>query len=100
MIEEESVDRAIVFIDGNNLYHRLKEKGWKTWIDVGKLSKRLVGKRTLKHIYYYNAPPPGGKPHTEKGNEYLSQIKRTKNLTFRQAWLQQTERVDEYGTYK
>lgn len=100
MNEEERVDRVVVFIDGNNLYHRLKERGWKTWIDVGKLAGRLVGNRTLTHIYYYNAPPPGGKLHTKRGNEYLSQVKKTRNLTFRYAWLQQEQRVDEYGAYQ
>lgn len=100
MKEENSEERAIVFIDGNNLYHRLKERGWKTWIDIGKLSERLVGNRTLRHIYYYNAPPPGGKLHTKKGNEYLAQVKRTPNLTFRLAWLQPENRSDEYGAYK
>ena len=100
MNEEKSPDRAIVFIDGNNLYHRLKDRGWKTWIDVGKLAKRLAGNRTLTQIYYYNAPPPGSKPHTKRGNEYLSQVKRTPKLTFRRAWLQPTQRVDEYGPYQ
>ena len=100
MEEENSTDRAIVFIDGNNLYHCLKERGWKTWIDIGKLSERLVGNRTLKHIYYYNAYPPGGKPHTKKGNEYLAQVKKTPNLTFRPTWLQSEQRADEYGAYQ
>lgn len=99
-MNEESLDRAIVFIDGNNLYHRLKEKGWKTWVNIGELSRRLVGGRNLVHIYYYNAPPPGGKQHTKKGNEYLSQVQKTSNLTFRRAWLQKTHKVDEYGVYQ
>jgi len=100
MNEEESSDRAIVFIDGNNLYHRLKDREWRTWIDIKKLSQRLVGNRKLKHIYYYNAPPPGGKFHTKSGNEYLAQVKRTKNLTFRQAWLQPIKETDQYGEYQ
>ena len=100
MNEEKSPDRAIVFIDGNNLYHRLKEREWKTWIDVGQLAKRLVGNRTLVNIYYYNAPPPGGKPHTKKGNEYLSQVKKTPKLIFRLTWLRPTPKADEYGHYQ
>jgi len=100
MKEDRIPDRAVVFIDGSNLYHRLKERGWKTWIDVGLLAKRLVGNRTLVNIYYYNAPPPGGKPHTRKGNEYLSSVKRTPKLIFRYAWLQPTQRGDEYGVYQ
>jgi len=76
MNEEYSTERAIVFVDGNNLYHSLKENGWRTWTDIGLLAERLVGNRTLVHIYYYNAPPPGSKPHTEKGNAYLSRVKK------------------------
>ena len=90
----------MVFIDGNNLYHRLKERSWKTWIDIGSLAQRIVGQRSLIGIYYYNAPPPGGKAHTLKGNEYLAQVKKVPNLTFRKAWLQPTEKVDEYGIYQ
>ena len=93
-------DRAIVFIDGNNLYHRLKERGWRTWINIGSLSKRVVGERELVHIYYYNAPPPGGRSYTKKGNEYLSQVRATPNLTLRQARLQSTQKTDEYGPYQ
>jgi uncharacterized LabA/DUF88 family protein len=100
MKEEKSSDRAIVFIDGNNLYHRLKERGWKTWIDIGKLAQKVVGQRTLVHIYYYNAPPPGGKLHTKRGNDYLAQVQKTPNLTFRTSWLQPIQKVDEYGSYQ
>lgn len=98
--EESGAERAIVFIDGNNLYHCLKEKEWRTWTDIGLLAKRLVGNRSLVHIYYYNAPPPGNKPHTERGNAYLSRVKRTPNLTFRSSWLQSTKKADEYGVYQ
>jgi uncharacterized LabA/DUF88 family protein len=98
--EKYDAERAIVFIDGNNLYHSLKEKGWKTWTDIGLLASRLVGNRTLEHIYYYNAPPPGDKPHTERTNAYFSRVKKTPNLTFRFSWLQATQKADEYGVYQ
>jgi uncharacterized LabA/DUF88 family protein len=100
VIEDNNLDRAIVFIDGNNLYHRLKEQGWGTWIDVGKLAQKVVGQRTLVHIYYYNAPPPGGKRFTKKGNDFLSLVQKTPNLTFRRSWLRGIQKVDEYGTYQ
>ena len=90
-------ERVMVFIDGNNLYHCLKEKGWKTWTDIGLLAERLVGDRLLQHIYYYNAPPPGNKPHTEKGNAYFSRVRKTPNLTFHLSWLQSIKKADEYG---
>ncbi|MFC1916509.1 NYN domain-containing protein [Chloroflexota bacterium] len=101
MNEEYTPERVMVFIDGNNLYHRLKENGWSTWTDIGFLAERLTGNnRTLVHTYYYNAPPPGGKSYTEKGNAYYSRIKKTPNLTFRYSWLQPTQKADEYGAYQ
>jgi len=100
IFEDENPDRAIVFIDGNNLYHALKEKGWKTWVDIGLLAKKIVGERELISIYYYNAPPPGGKKHTKKGNEFLAQVKRTAKVIYRDSWLQQEQKSDEYGAYQ
>lgn len=97
--ESENSNRVIVFIDGNNLYHRLKENSWITWINVGSLAKRLAGQRTLIHVYYYNSPPPNGKSHTKSGNKYLDEVKKTPNVTFRPSRLQATEKVDEYGHY-
>ena len=96
-MEEEYSARVVVFVDGNNLYHCLKENDWKTWIDIGLLAKRLVGNRLLQHIYYYNAATPGNKPYTEKHNAYYSRVKKTPNLTFRYSWLQPIKKADEYG---
>lgn len=100
MSQDEKISRAVVFIDGNNLYHRLKDSNWKTWIDVGSLAQRVAGQRELRRIYYYNAPPPGGKSHTQKGNEYLAQVKAVPNLVFRLARLQYAKRSDEHGEYQ
>jgi uncharacterized LabA/DUF88 family protein len=99
--EYSKSERVAVFIDGNNLYHCLKDKGWRIRTDIGLLAQRLVGKnRLLQHIYYYNAPPPGNKPHTEKSNAYLSRVKKTPNLTFCASWLQPIQKADEYGVYQ
>lgn len=101
-MEEEysNVERVTVFVDGNNLYHRLKDNGWNTWIDIGLLANRLVGTRLLQHIYYYNAATPGNQPYTEKHNAYYSRVKKTPNLTFRYSWLQPITKADEYGVYQ
>lgn len=48
-------DRVMVFIDGSNLYHSLKAYFKRTDIDMGKLSQKLLEKRRLIRIYYYNA---------------------------------------------
>lgn len=48
-------ERVMIFIDGSNLYHSLKSFFNRTDIDIGKLSRRLLDKRRLVRIYYYNA---------------------------------------------
>lgn len=51
--------KVAVFIDGSNFYFAVKDGvGIQGPIDVEKLSHKLVGKRELVRIYYYNAPPP------------------------------------------
>jgi uncharacterized LabA/DUF88 family protein len=90
----------MVFIDGNNLYHGVKERGWGSWIDIGKLAKKVVGQRDLMHIFYYNAPPPGGKPYTEDANAYFAFVQKTPNLTMRKSRLQGIKKADEYGAYQ
>ena len=51
----EKNERVMIFIDGSNLYHSLKGFFNRTDIDIGKLSKKLLDKRRLVRIYYYNA---------------------------------------------
>ncbi|MBA7674892.1 hypothetical protein ES703_83117 [subsurface metagenome] len=48
-------DRVMIFIDGSNLYHSLKGFFKRTDIDMGKFSHKLLEKRRLIRIYYYNA---------------------------------------------
>jgi uncharacterized LabA/DUF88 family protein len=45
----------MVFIDGSNLYHSLKNIFQRTDIDIGKFCEKLLEKRRLVRIYYYNA---------------------------------------------
>jgi uncharacterized LabA/DUF88 family protein len=49
------IDRVMIFIDGSNLYHSLKSFFKRTDIDIGKFSHKLLEKRRLIRIYYYNA---------------------------------------------
>jgi len=51
----DSTDRIMIFIDGSNLYHSLKNFFKRTDIDIGKFSNKLLEKRRLIRIYYYNA---------------------------------------------
>jgi uncharacterized LabA/DUF88 family protein len=51
----DRVDRVMIFIDGSNLYHSIKGMFKRTDIDMGKLAQKLLDKRRLIRVYYYNA---------------------------------------------
>ena len=51
----ERTDRLMIFIDGSNLYHSLKGIFKRTDIDIGKFCQKLLDRRRLIRIYYYNA---------------------------------------------
>jgi uncharacterized LabA/DUF88 family protein len=46
-----------VFIDGLNVRHRLRERGWCEDYDVGYLVRQLVGPRQLVAAYFYHPQP-------------------------------------------
>jgi uncharacterized LabA/DUF88 family protein len=48
-------DRVMVFIDGSNLYHSLKQFFNRTDLDIGKFGQKLIEKKRLVRNYYYNA---------------------------------------------
>jgi len=48
-------EKVMIFIDGSNLYHSLKNVFRRTDLDIGKFCDRLLGRRQLARIYYYNA---------------------------------------------
>ena len=48
-------DRVMIFIDGSNMYHSLKNYFRRTDLDIGRFSNRLLDKRRLVRVYYYNA---------------------------------------------
>ncbi len=49
-------ERVMIYIDGNNLYHSLKDHFGRANLDFSKFCGRLVGSRRLVRSYYYNAP--------------------------------------------
>ena len=51
----DKTDRVMIFIDGSNLYHSLKNYFKRTDMDIGKFCTKLLEKRRLIRIYYYNA---------------------------------------------
>jgi len=48
-------DRVMVFIDGSNLYHSLKDSFHRTDLDIDRLCQKLIEKKRLVRCYYYNA---------------------------------------------
>ena len=51
----DKTERVMVFIDGSNLYHSLKNFFKRADLDMGKFAHKLLEKRRLNRIYYYNA---------------------------------------------
>ena len=49
------MERIMIFIDGSNLYHSLKNHFNRTDLDIGRFCRKLIFKRQLIRIYYYNA---------------------------------------------
>jgi uncharacterized LabA/DUF88 family protein len=45
----------MIFIDGSNMYHSLKSYFRRTDLDIGRFSSRLLDRRRLVRVYYYNA---------------------------------------------
>jgi uncharacterized LabA/DUF88 family protein len=49
-------DRVMIYIDGSNVYHSLKDQFRRTNLNFERFCQKLVDKRQLIRIYYYNAP--------------------------------------------
>ena len=65
----DKTERVMIFIDGSNLYHSLKSFFHRADIDMGKLGNKLLDKRRLVRIYYYNAKVG----HKEEPERYRDQ---------------------------
>jgi len=64
-------ERVMIFIDGSNMYHSLRHFFKRTDIDIGRFCQKILNKRRLVRIYYYNAKV-GQKEEPER---YLDQKK-------------------------
>jgi uncharacterized LabA/DUF88 family protein len=54
-VESIELERVMIFIDGSNLYHGLKDNQYNTAIKLDQISKILCGRRKYIRTYYYNA---------------------------------------------
>ena len=64
-------ERVMIFIDGSNMYHSMKGHFKRTDVDIGRFCNKLLDKRRLVRIYYYNARVG----HTEEPERYEHQQK-------------------------
>ena len=49
--------RVSVFVDGMNIMHRLRARGWEEFFDVGHFAHRIAGNRTLVGVFYFRPRP-------------------------------------------
>ena len=77
--------RAIVYVDGFNLYYGLKSKGWRRlyWLDLAALSARLLrGNQSLVGIRYFTARISGGQTGKQRRQaKFLRALETLPNLT-------------------
>lgn len=103
--EKTMEKRAIVFIDGNNLYHNLKATGIKPGdINLEKLSDficRRFNCTRIKTIYYNSIPNIKDSESTYyKHMEFLSKIKRMKNFEIKTRKLQRNSTQEKLQIIK
>jgi len=85
---EQPKERAIVFVDGNNLSLGLKACYGIERLDLEPFCKHIIRDRELKAIYYADAPylQERGSENYRRQQAYFSYIRRIKRLIFRQGY--------------
>ena len=72
--------RALVYVDGLNLYHGLRDRGWRRyyWLDARRLAERLLlPDQTLVAVRYFTArvsAEPGNPDKPRRQNAYLEAL--------------------------
>jgi uncharacterized LabA/DUF88 family protein len=64
-----SSERVMIYVDGNNLYHSLKDNFGRANLDFEKFCDKLASERRLIRTYYYNAP----KDQAKEPGKYVDQ---------------------------
>ena len=80
-------ERVIIFIDGSNLYHIVRNlipEGKPNDFDFESFVKYLVGDRKLVRVYYYNVPLDRRKDEESyiKPQKFFDKIQRIPNFAF------------------
>lgn len=90
--------RAAVYVDGLNLYHGLRDKGWRRyyWLDVRRLAERLLtGGQTLARVRYFTArvsAEPGDPDKPRRQNAYLEALATLPGLSIHYGYFMPKER--------
>ena len=104
MTENTSVKRkAIVYIDGFNLYFAINDKGWRDllWLDLVDLAKRLIdpARQELVSVKYFTSPILGPEDKRLRQVAYLDALETTKPMLeiFKGHYLEGHNECDECG---
>ncbi len=92
--------RVMIFIDGSNLYHVLKQNTDKQNLDYKKFSEKLCGDRELIRTYYYNIrqESPDNPKLAESQDRFLSSLYETDYLEVKLGiWKQRGHTMVEKG---
>lgn len=84
----EPKERAIVFVDGNNLYRGLKTCYGIERLDLEPFCRHIIQDRELRAIYYADASfiQERGPENYRRQQAYFSHIRRIKGLIFRRGY--------------
>ncbi len=92
--------RVMIFIDGSNLYHVLKQNTDKQNLDYKKFSQKLCGDRDLIRTYYYNIrqDSPDNPKLAESQDRFLNALYETDYLEVKLGiWKQRGHTMVEKG---
>ena len=92
--------RVMIFIDGSNLYHVLKQNTDKRDLDYKKFSEKLCGDRELIRTYYYNIrqESPDNPKLAESQDRFLNALYETEYLEVKLGiWKQRGQTMVEKG---
>ena len=92
--------RVMIFIDGSNLYHVLKQNTDKQNLDYNKFSEKLTGDRELIRTYYYNIrqESPDNPSLAESQDRFLNALYETDYLEVKLGiWKQRGNTMVEKG---
>ena len=92
--------RVMIFIDGSNLYHVLKQNTDKRDLDYKKFSQKLCGDRELIRTYYYNIrqESPDNPKLAESQDRFLNALYETEYLEVKLGiWKQRGQTMVEKG---